>query len=118
MRTLRLAPTGVVKDADGITGETEAVETKCLSAAHHIEAYITKAIPEEYHYQMLQYFIVNDKLQQLHFCFFDPRIPTREFFYLTINRADVEVEARANLAQEITQLAEVDGWVEKLSQPE
>lgn len=115
---IAISPDGAVKDADGLTGETEAVETKCLSAARHIEAYITKKIPDDYEYQVLQYFIVNEKLQQLHFCFYDPRIPTREFFYITVSRAEVKEAAQAMLLHEIKELAEVDGLVEKLSQPE
>ncbi len=82
---------------DGTIGKTEAAEVKCLSSARHVEAWLKKfyqklpdveAIPDDYKYQVLQYFIVNDKLQTLYFIFFDDRMP-KQFFYLTINRTDV-----------------------------
>ena len=64
---------------DGYIGDTEAVEVKCLNSASHIEAFLTGDIPTEYEYQVLQYFIVNDNLQTLYFCFYDPRMP-KDFF--------------------------------------
>lgn len=75
---------------DGFIGETEAVEIKCLGSASHIEAWLTQKIPNEYEDQVTQYFIVNEKLEQLHFCFYDPRIPAKPFFYFTIHRKDRE----------------------------
>src|SRR3990167_2462315 len=41
---------------DGCIGATEAVEVKCLGSARHIEAWLTKEIPNEFEYQVLQYF--------------------------------------------------------------
>ncbi len=73
---------------DGSIGKTEAVEVKCLSSARHIEAWLTKKIPDEYEYQVLQYFIVNDKLKTLYFVFYDPRMP-KDFFYHEVHRKDV-----------------------------
>jgi predicted phage-related endonuclease len=78
---------------DGVIGETEAVEVKCLSSARHIEAYLTREVPSDYREQVLQYFIVNDKLKSLYFVFFDPRMP-KDFFYLTFNRTDVWEEVK------------------------
>jgi len=84
---------------DGYIGETEAVECKCLNSASHIEAFLTKAIPSEYEYQVLQYFIVNEKLQILYFVFFDPRMP-KDFFYHEVKREEV--------AEKITEYLEME----------
>lgn len=62
---------------DGFIGETEAVEIKCLSSANHIKAIVTNEPPEEYKYQILQYFIVNEKLEKLYFVMYDPRMPQK-----------------------------------------
>ena len=77
---------------DGIIGEEEAVEVKCLSSARHIEALLTDQIPKDYYYQVLQYFIVNDKLQRLYFVMYDPRILAKPFFYFTVERAELQDE--------------------------
>lgn len=71
---------------DGFIGKKEAVEIKCLSSARHLEAWLTKEIPDEYEMQMLQYFIVNDDLKTLHFVFYDPRVPAKDFFILERSR--------------------------------
>jgi putative phage-type endonuclease len=92
---------------DGFIGDTEAVEVKCLNSASHLEAYLTKEIPSEYEMQALQYFIVNDKLQTLYFCFYDPSMPI-DFFYHTMHRADVAEKVVEYLEYERGTLAEVE----------
>ena len=85
---------------DGQIGETEAVEVKCLSSASHIEAWLTKEIPSEYEYQVLQYFIVNDKLETLYFVFYDPRMP-KDFFFYEVKRDQVKVDEYLELERRV-----------------
>jgi len=100
---------------DGVIGKTEALECKCLSSAKHIEAYLTQQVPDEYEFQKLQYFIVNDKLKTLYFAFYDPRLLVKPFFYLTINRKDVEEEVKQYLEYQRNVLAEVNEVVNNLT---
>lgn len=102
---------------DGFIGETMAVEAKCLSSASQVEAYLTNKIPDEYEMQMLQYFIVNDKLQTLYFCFYDPRIIVEKvaFFFLTVRREDVEDDINTYLAYQRDTLLEIEQIVTNLS---
>ena len=100
---------------DGTIGETIAVETKCLSSASHIEAYLTGKVPDEYEFQKLQYFIVNEKLQELYFCFYDPRIPCKDFFYFVIKREEVQEDVDLYLKYQLDKLARVDEIVAKLT---
>ncbi len=74
---------------DGLIGKTEDVEVKCLNSAAHIEALLTKEIPNEYEAQIIQGFVVNDDLKTRYMVFYDPRMP-KDFFYLTIHRADLQ----------------------------
>lgn len=69
-----------------------AVETKSLSQASHVQAYLTQQVPKEYEEQSIQYFVVNEKLEKLFFCFYDPSVPQFPFFYITLNREDVQDE--------------------------
>ena len=104
---------------DAVVSDTEAVETKCLSSARHVEAYLTNEVPDEYKRQCLQYFVVNDLLKQLHLCFFDPRIPCKAFFYLTINREECEEKLGETpekaLIQQMIKLEAVDNAVARMS---
>lgn len=107
---IAISPDGVVVGTDN----TEAVEAKCLSEANHLKAYLTKEIPEEYEEQKLQYFIVNDKLQKLTFCFLNPRLMAADFFKIEFTRADVLAEIEEKLIFERQTLAEIDSIVDSL----
>jgi predicted phage-related endonuclease len=107
---IAVSPDGMIEG----TEETEALEIKCLSSARHIEAYLTKQIPDEYHYQKLQYFIVNDKLQKLTFAFYDPRLKVADFFLVEVSRADVLKEIEELMIIERETLKEIDSIVNSL----
>ncbi|MDZ4241130.1 MAG: YqaJ viral recombinase family protein [Patescibacteria group bacterium] len=100
---------------DGVISPTEALEIKCLSSASHLEAYLTQEVPTEYKEQIIQYFIVNDTLTTLYMCFYDPRVPCKDFFYLTIMRESVQKEVAEYLEYQKVVLREIDEIVLKLS---
>ncbi len=100
---------------DGYIGKTEAIEAKCLGSARHIEALLTKEVPDEYEMQTLQYFIVNDSLKTLYVAFYDPRLMVKKFFYLTVKRADVQEKIDMYLAYQKATLEEVQTIVNELS---
>lgn len=99
---------------DGVIGKTEAVEAKCLSSARHIEALLTQQVPKDYQDQVLQAFIVNDKLKKLYLVFYDDRMTTKQFFYLTIERDQEKVDEFLEFERKI--LEEVDQVVSELSE--
>lgn len=111
---------------DGVISETEAVECKCLSSSRHIEAYLTKKIPDDYWMQALQYFIVNDKLETLHFVFFDPRfamfssldqrrVKDIDYFVIDVSREDIQGEVTEYLSYQLEVLKEVDDTINSLT---
>lgn len=106
---------GIAVSPDGVIGKTAALECKCLSSAKHIEAFVTQSIPDEYQMQITQYFIVNDALKTLYMAFYDPRIPIKDFFYLTITRKQMEVEIDTYLEYQRQTLSEVDDIVTQLT---
>ena len=81
-------------------GDDYVVEVKCLSSASHIEAFITQKIPSEYEDQVIQPFVVNDDLKTLYLVFYDPRIPSKDFFFLTIRRSDIAEKVEEYLEYE------------------
>lgn len=90
-----------------------AVEIKCLSTARHLQALIEQKIPDDYHFQVLQYFIVIDELEVLYFSFYDPRIVGHELVIIEVHRDDVQAEVeqwfnfQVEALEEINQLAEI-----------
>jgi predicted phage-related endonuclease len=99
---------------DASIGMTECVEVKCLSSARHLEAYITKKIPSEYWYQVLQSFIVNDKQKKLYFTFYDPRSPV-EIFWIEVTRKEVQEEVKEYLELERQVLKEIANYEKNLT---
>lgn len=82
---------------DGFIGKTEAVEVKCLNSANHIKSIVTNEPPSDYEYQILQYFVVNDKLEKLYFVMYDPRMPDKlqlKVFEITRNQKKDEIGRR------------------------
>lgn len=100
---------------DGVISATEAIETKCLSSARHVEAYLTKEVPNEYKYQCYQYFIVNDKLKTLYFVFYDTRLPAIQYFVMEINRKDIKDEIEIYLKMQKSILKEIDGIMKTIT---
>jgi putative phage-type endonuclease len=99
---------------DGSIGEKEAVEIKCLSSARHLEALITGSIPSEYEEQVIQYFIVNDKLKTLYFCFYDPRMKVNDFFIREVTRESLADQIETMLNFEKITLAQIENLVTAL----
>jgi predicted phage-related endonuclease len=100
---------------DGYIGETEAVECKCLASARHLEAYFNNKVPKDYWFQVLQYFIVNEKLEQLHLVMYDPRIPQKPYFKITIDRSEVQKEVEKYLEYQKKVIDEVNNLANQLS---
>lgn len=105
----------IILSPDGIIGKTEALENKCLNSASHIEAYITQKIPQDYEFQAIQYFVVNEKLKTLYFSFYDPRVTCKPFFYLTIQRKDLVDDIIKYKDEQVKVLSEVDRIVKELT---
>lgn len=93
---------------DGFIGETEAVEVKCLGSEYHLKAIIEDQIPDDYTFQVLQYFIVNDKLERLYFVMYDPRIESRPYYCFIVTRGDVQEEVEQYLAYQKKMIEEVN----------
>lgn len=108
-------PNIAVSPDGSVIGEQAAVEAKCLSSARHIEAFLTKELPDEFKHQRVQYFIVNEPLKDLYFLFYDPSLAVKDFFYFHITREEVQSEIKEYLEQQRKVLEEVETIVNKLT---
>lgn len=107
--SIAISPDGYSEDL------TIASEAKCLSSARHLEAYLKQEIPSDYKFQMYQYFIVNEKLETLYFCFYDDRLSVKQFFYIKIERKNIENEINEFLEYQKKELEEIEQIVKDLS---
>src|SRR3990167_292652 len=100
---------------DGVISKKEALEIKCLGSARHIEALLTQQIPDEYEFQKLQAFIVNDALKTLYFAFYDPRLIAKPFFYIIVEREALKEQIDEYLEYERNVLVEIEKIVKGLT---
>jgi predicted phage-related endonuclease len=98
---------------DGSIGKSQTVEIKCLSTARHLEAYITKKVPDDYEHQVIQSFIVNTSQKKLWFVMYDPRCPI-DLFWFEITRKEKEQDIADYLKLEQEVLKEVADWENKI----
>ena len=96
--------------------ETEAVEIKCLDSWKVVKAYYEKHPPSEYKPQILQYFVVNEKLKRLYFCiysdvFSNPNLGLQIF---ELDREDYKEEIEIVKRVEKATLELVEKEVQKL----
>ena len=109
--SIAVSPDGVVKKSK----DSEAVEVKCLNSASHVEALVTHEIPKEYEDQVLQYFIVNDKLKKVYFVFYDPRMTVKDFFFFEVTRESLGEKISEFKEYQVGILEEVERIVKELT---
>lgn len=91
----------IANSPDGLIGETEAIEAKCMGGKNHVKMWLTNEVPDEYEWQVIQYFVVNEKLQKLYFVGYNPDIPIHSLHIIEVNRSEVEQNIeRAKNSQE------------------
>ena len=77
---------------DGLVGDDGAVEVKCPKTKTHVRNIRMGVIPVEYRPQVLQYFLVHDKLHWLDFISFDPRLERKPIWIKRVTRAELRLE--------------------------
>ncbi len=70
----------------------KGVEVKCPSSSKHLEYIRINRIPNEYKYQVINYFIVCEDLESLDFVSYDPRVLVRPIHIVTITREELKGE--------------------------
>tara|TARA_R110000765_G_scaffold164897_2_gene269949 strand:- start:88 stop:732 length:645 start_codon:yes stop_codon:yes gene_type:complete len=85
---LGISPDGLIEDL------TIACEAKCFARKKHTEILLTREIPLDNIHQLVHYFTVNPKLEELYFCAFRPEAVTSFVKRLTLN-SEVNIGTKA-----------------------
>ena len=93
---------------DGFSEDlTTGIEVKCPKASTHTSYILKDEIPKEYFWQVINYFLVNEKLETLHFTSYRPENTIKPLWIKTVKR-------EGKLAFKIgrkTEIATVQEWV-------
>jgi len=84
------SPDGYIAD----TNDTEAIEIKSMGGKNHVKLWLTNEVPDEYYWQVIQYFVVNDKLEKLYFVGFNPQIPVHSLHIIEVKRENLESDIK------------------------
>lgn len=74
---------------DGFVGRKGAIEIKCMSTRNHVKAIRQNKVLNEYKYQVICYFLINEKLEWLDFVSYDPRFWKRPLHIHRVTRTDL-----------------------------
>lgn len=100
---------------DAAIGDTEAVEVKAFDSHRIIRAYDENTYPAECHEQVVKYFIVDEKLEILHFVMYTDVMPSLPYLQFDIKREDVESDIKELKAFEDAILLQVNKLAERLA---
>lgn len=98
----------IANSPDGLIGENEAVETKCMGGKNHVKMWLTNEVPDEYNWQVVQYFIVNEKLEKLYFVGYNPDIPVHSLHIIEVKREEIKLEIENARKSQEAFLQEID----------
>lgn len=93
---------------------TEAIEVKCLSSAKFIKAWIEDEIPEEHNAQIIQAFIVNEKLDTLYFVLYDPRVTVHPLHIINVTRESLLKEIEEYKTKELDFIKQINDKISGL----
>lgn len=90
-----------------------AIEIKCMGAKNHIKAIEENEVPKEYYWQVIQYFVVNDDLDELHFVLYNPDITKKPIHIIKVHRKDVVADIKTSLEAQKQIIQEANGIISK-----
>ncbi len=98
---------------DRVVSKSEALEVKCPKAARHIQTVIENVIPDEYLDQVMQYFIVNKRLKQVHYVSYCPKVIQRPYHLIAVEREPYEEKIEQYREYQLQVIKEVNAIVEQ-----
>lgn len=80
----------IANSPDGLIGTDEAIEVKCLQGKGHVKMWLENKVPDEYDWQVVQYFVVNQELKKLYFVGYHPEITSHPLHIIEVTRESIE----------------------------
>ncbi len=98
----------IANSPDGLIGEEEAVEAKCPGGKNYVKMWLKNEVPDEYIWQVTQYFIVNEKLNKLYFVGYRPEIPIHPLHIIEVTRDEYLPKIKRAKEAQLVFLSEVN----------
>lgn len=105
----------ICNSPDGlIPKENAAVEVKCMGGKNHVKMWLKNEVPDDYEWQVVQYFVLNKKLEVLYFIGYNPDIETHPLHIIEVRREEIQAKIDEAKTAQKAFLAEVNETLEKL----
>ncbi len=104
----------IANSPDGLIGEDEAIEIKCPGGKNYVKMWLTNEVPDEYFWQVIQYFVVNEKLEKLYFVGYNPDIPVHPMHIIEVKREDIKLDIEKARTSQEQFLEEVDNILKEI----
>lgn len=104
---MAVSPDGLIMGDDG--KYSEAVEIKCLSGYKQVKAFFDGTYPQEYHAQVVQYFLINQDLKKLYFVMYHDDMPDKlKLLIFEVKRGQVleDMQAQKELLLDVNNKVE------------
>jgi putative phage-type endonuclease len=98
----------IINSPDGLIGVDEALEIKCPGRQNYVEIWLTNKVSKEYYWQVIQYFVVNEKLKKLWFVAYHPEIEVHPMHIVEVTRKEVAGDIERAIENEEAFLLEVE----------
>lgn len=92
----------------------EAVEIKAMGGKNHVKMWLTNKVPDEYEWQVVQYFVVNENLKKLYFVGYNPDIPVHPLHIIEVKREDIALDIENARKSQEAFLQEVDSILQTI----
>lgn len=104
----------IANSPDGLIGGDEAVEIKAMGGKNHVKMWLTNKVPDEYEWQVVQYFVVNENLKKLYFVGYNPDIPVHPLHIIEVKREDIALDIENARKSQEAFLQEVDSILQTI----
>jgi hypothetical protein len=97
-----------------VIGHPWDVECKCPEGKNYMKIVLSNEVPKEYHWQIVQGFVVDDELEIRYFCAYNPDIPSRPIHIIECKREDYADDIAKALEEQKKFLEEVEDKLKTL----
>lgn len=104
----------ITNSPDGLIGEHEAVEAKCPQGKNYVKMWLTNEVPDEYEWQVVQYFVVNPNLKKLYFVGYRPEITVHPLHIIEVTRESIQADIDNARSSQEKFLKEIDKILETI----
>lgn len=102
---------------DGMIGDEEALEVKCPMGKNYVKIWLENKIPDEYHWQIVQLFVLVSELKKVYFVAYNPDIPSHRMHIIEVVREELTEDIAKAREEQLKVISEVNQVLKSIIKP-